>query len=144
MATYTGASVVTPSLATPTPCPGHSLPPVLAGEALNAGAPCYVKASDSKAYMSNGTAATEAAKVDGWCLKDTEVGRPVTLHFNVLIAYGTPTAPAVGALLYVATTAGSLDTSAQTGGTAPVAKGVAAPANTSPTHGFIWATRSTY
>ena len=87
---------------------------LLAGEALLTAAPCYIKASDGKVYMSNGTAANEAAKVHGWTGKSYAAGEPVTLwKENVIFEYGTGLTP--GATLYIGTTAGRLDTAASTG-----------------------------
>lgn len=87
---------------------------LLAGEALLTAAPCYIKASDGKVYMSNGTAANEAAKVHGWTGKSYAAGEPVTLwKENIIFEYGTGLTP--GATLYIGTTAGRLDTAATVG-----------------------------
>jgi hypothetical protein len=53
---------------------------LVAGEDLLAGAPCYIKAADGKIYMSNGTAATEPAKCDGFTPVARLNGQPVTLY----------------------------------------------------------------
>lgn len=94
---------------------------LVAGEDLLAAAPCYVKASDNKVYMSNGTAANEAARVHGFTGKACKAGRAVTLlgigtRFGYADSGLTPGQP-----LYAGTTAGRLDTAATTGGTSPVA-----------------------
>lgn len=94
--------------------------PLIAGEALDAGAPCYIKAADGKVYMSNGTAANEAAKVHGFTPRAATAGEPITLLGpGARFRYGTALTP--GAPYYVAATAGRLDTAATTGGTVKVA-----------------------
>src|SRR6185369_17875635 len=50
-----------------------------AGEDLLAGAPCYIKSSDGQAYMSNGTAANEAAEIVGFTPRAAKAGEPITL-----------------------------------------------------------------
>ena len=93
---------------------------LVAGEALLTAAPCYIKASDGKVYMSNGTAANEAAKVHGFTGKSYASGEPVTLWKDgIIFEYGTGLTP--GATLYVGATAGRLDTAATTGDGAGVA-----------------------
>lgn len=144
MATIVANAIASPSLATTLVPASNMLGPYYAGEAIAAGAPCYIKASDSKVYNSNGTAATAPAKVDGWCVKDTEIGRPITLYYHVVLTYGTPTSPAPGVRLFVSATAGSLDDAATTGGTASVATALPPPANTSPAMGFIFVKQSSY
>lgn len=95
---------------------------VYAGEDIDAGAPCYIKAADGKAYMSNGTAADEAAGVDGFAVMAAKAGEPITLHgHGTRLGYGDGTL-AANALLYVDTVKGRLNTAATTGGTVPVAK----------------------
>lgn len=94
---------------------------LVAGEALLTAAPCYIKASDGKVYMSNGTAANEAAKLSGWTGKAYSAGQPVTLWpRGVIFEYGAGLTP--GARLYVAATAGRLDTAATVGDTVGVAE----------------------
>jgi hypothetical protein len=94
---------------------------LLAGEALDPGAACYIKGSDGKVYQSNGTAANEAAKVDGFTAKARAIGQAVSLYgpgarFN----YATGMTP--GQNLYLGTTAGRLDTAPTTGGTVIIAR----------------------
>ncbi len=94
---------------------------LVAGEALLAAAPCYIKASDGKVYMSNGTAANEAAEVDGWTGKSYAVGEPVSLWGRgAIFEYATGMTP--GAVLFAGTTAGRLDTAATTGDAVGVAR----------------------
>lgn len=92
-----------------------------AGEALGAVAPCYIKAADGKVYQSNGTAATEPAKFDGFTPCAYAAGDAVALYnVGARFQYGAGLTP--GTDLYVAATAGALDTAATTGGVRPVAR----------------------
>lgn len=92
-----------------------------AGEDLLAAAPCYIKASDGKVYMSNGTAANEAAEIDGFTGKSYKSGEPVSLWGRgAIFEYGTGLTP--GAILYLGATAGRLDTAATTGDAVGVAR----------------------
>jgi hypothetical protein len=98
---------------------------LVAGEALLAAAPCYIKASDGKVYMSNGTADNEAAELDGFTGKSYAAGEPVTLWGRgIIFEYGTGLTP--GAVLYIGTTAGRLDTAATTGDAVGVARVISA------------------
>lgn len=91
-----------------------------AGEDLDLVAPCYIKTSDGKIYMSNGTAATEPAEFVGFTPRAVKSGQPVTLFsLGARFKYGSSLSP--GAKLYVSATAGRLDDAATTGGTVPVA-----------------------
>jgi hypothetical protein len=93
-----------------------------AGEALDLVAPCYIKTSDGKIYMSNGTAADEAAEVVGFTARATALGQPVTLFGpGTRFRYAAFSGQA-GDLLYVAATAGRLDTAATTGDAVGVAR----------------------
>lgn len=94
---------------------------LIAGEALDAVAPCYIKASDGKVYMSNGTAANAAAKVDGFTPVSYAAGEPCTLYGpGTRFGYGTGLTRATP--LYLSTTAGRLSDAATTGGTVAIAK----------------------
>lgn len=90
-----------------------------AGEALLPAAPCYIKSSDNKVYLSNGTAANEAAEVIGFTGKAYAADSPVTLFPPDTVYYysddfsGASIAP--GDILYLGTTKGRLDTAATTG-----------------------------
>jgi hypothetical protein len=98
---------------------------LVAGEALDAAAPCYIKASDGKVYMSNGTSANEAAKVDGFTGKSYASGEPVSLWGRgTLFEYGSGLT--IGATYYIGATAGRLDTATTTGDTVGVARAVTA------------------
>lgn len=99
---------------------------LVAGEDIDAAAPCYIKATDGKVYMSNGTAADAAAKVHGYSYQACKAGAAVTLALpGARFRYGSGLTP--GAPFYVAATKGRLDTAATTGGT--VAIGYAVTAN---------------
>jgi len=98
---------------------------LVAGEALLTAAPCYIKASDGKVYMSNGTAATEPAETDGFTGKTYAIGEPVTLWGRgVIFEYGTGLTP--GATYFIGATAGRLDTAATTGDAVGVARSISA------------------
>lgn len=102
------------------------IPDLIAGEALDVSAPCYIKGSDGKVYMSNGTAANEAAGFDGFTPRAVGVGQAVTLfgvgtRFRYAASGLTP-----GAKLYIGATAGRLDTAATTGDAVGVAKAISA------------------
>lgn len=87
---------------------------LIAGEALLIAAPCYIKASDGKVYMSNGTSANAAAAIDGWTPIAYNLGDAVTLYARgIKFEYGSGLTP--GATLYLGTTAGRLDTATTTG-----------------------------
>lgn len=95
---------------------------LFAGENLLAVAPCYIKTADGLVYMSNGTAVAEAAEFVGFTPRAVVSGQPVTLFSDgACFRYGAFSGQA-GDLLYVATTAGRLDTAATTGGVVAVAQ----------------------
>jgi hypothetical protein len=97
---------------------------LFAGEALLACAPCYIKQSDGKVYMSNGTAATEPAGFDGFTPKAYAVGDAVALYgIGVMMRYSNG-ALTPGQKLYIAATAGRLDTTATTGDAVGVARAI--------------------
>lgn len=96
------------------------IPDLIAGEDLDAAAPCYIKTSDGKVYMSNGTAANEAAKVHGFSARAAKTGQPVTL-FGPGARFGYASGMTPGAKLYVGATKGRLDTATTTGDTTGVA-----------------------
>lgn len=93
-----------------------------AGEALLKFAPCYIKTTDGLVYMSNGTAADAAAQFDGATPKAYAIGDSnVTLFgLGTKMRYATGMTP--GSKLYIAATAGRLDTAATTGDAVGVAK----------------------
>lgn len=89
-----------------------------AGEDIAGGDACYLK-SDGAVWRSDGTANNAAAKAHGIAARAAKSGEAVTLFRNVEFHYGSALTP--GAPLYVAATAGQLDSAATTGGTVPVA-----------------------
>jgi hypothetical protein len=97
---------------------------LVAAEDIDAAAPCYI-ASDGRVRMSNGTADNAAAKVHGFSYQACKAGAAVTLaQPGARFRYATGLTP--GAPLYLAATAGRLDTAVTTGGKAPIAIAVAA------------------
>jgi hypothetical protein len=94
---------------------------LFAGEALDICAPCYIKTTDGKIYMSDGTAANEAAEVVGFTPKAYAAGESVTLYGNGMRVHYSDGGLTLGAGYYLAATAGRLDTAATTGGTAVIA-----------------------
>ncbi len=98
---------------------------LIAGEDLDIAAPCYIKSADGLVYMSNGTAANEAAECVGFTARAVKAGQPVTLFGpGSRFGYGASLSP--GDLLYVGATAGRLDTAATTGDTVGVARALTA------------------
>lgn len=98
---------------------------LIAGEALLTAAPCYIKASDGKVYMSNATATGEASELDGFTGKTYAAGEPVTLWGRgCIFEYGTGLTP--GATYYIGATAGRLDTATTTGDAVGVARSISA------------------
>lgn len=98
---------------------------LVAGEALDVVAPCYIKTSDGKVYMSNGTAADEAAEIVGFTPRAVAIGEPVTLFgAGARFSYGTGLSP--GAIYYIGATAGRLDDTATTGDAVGVAQAITA------------------
>ncbi len=96
---------------------------LFAGEALDAGAPCYLKSSDGKVYMSNGTNADEAAEFVGFTPTLYTAGEPVSLFgAGTRFRYGSGLTP--GDVYYIAGTKGRLDSAPTTGDTMGVAQAV--------------------
>lgn len=94
---------------------------LIAGENLNACAPCYVKAADGKVYQSNGVAVAEAAKFDGFAARSALAGQPITLYgVGTRMRYGNALTP--GTDLFVDAVAGGLADAATTGGTTAIAR----------------------
>ena len=94
---------------------------LVAGEDLDVAAPCYIKTSDGKVYMSNGTAATEPAEIVGFTPRAVKSTQPVTLFGKgTRFSYGTGLT--IGDKLYIGATAGRLDTAATTGDALGVAQ----------------------
>lgn len=96
-------------------------PDLVAGEALGAVVPCYIKAADGKVYQSNGTAVNEAAKFDGFTARTASIGQAVTLlTAPARFRYGAGLT--IGADLYVSATAGKLSDVATIGGVRAIAR----------------------
>jgi len=102
------------------------VPDLIAGEDLDPCAPCYIKTSDGKAYMCNGTANNEAAEFVGFTPASRKAGQPVTLFgFPARMRYAA-SGLTVGDVLYIGATAGRLDTATTTGDTQGVVQVVSA------------------
>lgn len=98
---------------------------LIAGADIDPVAPCYVKSSDGKVYMSDGTAAAEAANCYGFSPRTVKAGEPVTL-FGAGTRFRYGSGLTIGAVLYVGATAGRLDTAATTGDAVGVAVAITA------------------
>lgn len=99
------------------------VPGKIAGEDLDAAAPCYIH-TDGKVYMSNATSANAAAKVVGFTPRSAKSGEPVTLFglgakFHYSDGLLTP-----GAILYVGATKGRLDDGTTTGDSVGIAQAI--------------------
>lgn len=120
------AAVTRSAQASPDASTGQFAPQIsglVTGELCNAGEPCYIKAADGKIYRSNGVAANEAAKVDGFAARTANPGEPLTLlGKGARFRWSTGLTP--GANLYLGATAGGLDTAATTGGLVPIARAI--------------------
>lgn len=97
---------------------------MVAGENIDPVSPCYIKAADGKVYMTDGTAANEAAKVDGWAGKAYKTGQSITLlgigaRFRFSAGTLTP-----GANLFAGVGKGTLADAATTGGLTPIARAI--------------------
>ncbi|MBA2627580.1 MAG: hypothetical protein H0U85_06175 [Gemmatimonadales bacterium] len=118
-------ALVTPSSPSMDVSTGELAPQITgltAGEDLLAVAPCYIKTTDGKVYMSNGTAANEAAEFAGCTARATKSGQPTTLFaLGAQFRYAVFSGQA-GDKLYIAATAGRLDTTASTGDAVGVAR----------------------
>ena len=96
---------------------------LIAGEALDVAAPCYIKSADGLLYMSNGTGANEAAEIVGFTPRAVGVGQPATVFGKgTRVGYGTGLTP--GAFYFIGATAGRLDTAATTGDAVGVAQAI--------------------
>lgn len=97
-----------------------------AGEALDTLAPCYIKESDGKVYMSNGTAANEAASFDGFTARAYASGDTNITLFGIgtKMRYATGLTP--GANYYIGATKGRLDDTATTGDAVGIVRAITA------------------
>lgn len=95
------------------------------GSASQAITPCYIKAADGKVYPTDATGATEAARLAGFAARFTKTGEPVTLFgIGTKFEYAAGLTP--GAILFLAATAGRLDTAATVGDAVGVAQAITA------------------
>ncbi|HEY7234901.1 MAG TPA: hypothetical protein VH539_12175 [Gemmatimonadaceae bacterium] len=107
-----------------TAMPGNQITGLIAGADIGAGMPCYVKAADGLVYQSDGAAATEAAKFDGFSARAAKAGQPITLYqAGVRYHYTASSGLTPGADLYL-DTGGGLNTAAQTGHPLPIARAI--------------------
>ena len=93
------------------------------GENIDPASPCYI-ASDGKVYMSDGTAAGAAARVDGWSAKTYKLGQSITLlGVGQRLRYSAGTLTP-GMNLYLGAGKGTLADAATTGGTGIIARAI--------------------
>lgn len=102
-----------------------NLSALVAGEDLDAAAPCYIKTADGKVWMSDGTAANEAAEIMGFTPRSYKAGMAVTLvGAGAVFFYSddfSADSVAAGDVVFISATAGELDTGATTGDAVGVA-----------------------
>lgn len=113
-----------PDTSTLVACP--PLGPLVAGEALDALAPCYIKSSDGLVYMSNATGTGEASEVAGFTMKAYASGAAVTLYGPGVRAHYAASGLTPGDILYVGATAGRLDSAPTAGDQVGVAQCISA------------------
>jgi hypothetical protein len=107
-----------------TAMPAPQITGLSAGADIAAGMPCYIKAADGLVYQSDGTAANEAAKFDGFSAKAAKQGSPVTLfQAGARFHYAAAAGLTGGADLFLGL-GGGLDTAAQTGHPLPIARAI--------------------
>src|SRR6185436_20120647 len=106
----------TPSLATTRVPDSCKISGLLAGEAIFAGALCYIK-SDGLVWLATGASANAAAKVRGMALVAAQVGEAVSLYHGVTVRYGAGLTPGADLSL---STGGLIVDAATTGGSAPI------------------------
>lgn len=115
------ARMTGPSLASLLPDSSQKITGLVAGEDLLIGDACYIKGADGKVWKSNGTAATEAAHVDGWVLVNVSAGEAVTLVHNINVQYSNSLLVPGTRYFVSATVPGGIATVATTGGVTSVA-----------------------
>lgn len=94
-----------------------------AGEVLDAAAPCYIKSADGKVYMTDATAANEAAEVVGFTPRAYVAGEAITLFGQgSRFRYGSGLTP--GAVFYAGATPGRVDGAATVGDSMGVAMAI--------------------
>jgi hypothetical protein len=88
---------------------------LIAGEDLDAVAACYLKTSDGKVYLADGSANDELAEFIGFTPRAAKSGQPVTIYsLGARFRYGSGLSP--GMPLYVSVNPGLLADAASTGG----------------------------
>lgn len=112
-----------PSLTSLVPAYENHYPGLKAGEAIAQGDACYLKTSDGRIYRSNGSAAGEATRVDGFAPDDAPVGEACTLYFDVRFDYAV--GMGVGTAFYLsATVPGGLQDASNVNAPAIVARAI--------------------
>jgi len=96
----------TPSLSSVTPPQNDFVSGLLAGEDIEAGDACYIKAADGKVYLSSADSTDDEQQVVGYATTDADSGEAVTLAENVNFNYGEELNP--GADVYLSTTPGAI------------------------------------
>ncbi len=92
---------------------------LIAGEDLDLVSACYIKTSDGKVYMADGSAADELAEFVGMTPRAAKSGQAITLYsLGARFRYGTSLSP--GAKLYLSATTGGIADAASLGGTLPL------------------------
>ncbi len=109
-----------PSYSSVAPPQSSTIVGLLAGEAIEAGDACYIKASDGRVWKATGAANNPAADVAGFAPVAASASDAVTLHCEGNFRYGA--ALTVAARYYLSgTVAGGLADAASVGGLAPIA-----------------------
>jgi len=98
---------------------------LVAGEDLDAVAPCYIKPGDGKVWEANGSADNDAAEVVGFTARAVDAGEPVTL-FGAGARFKFGSGLTIGAIYFLSTNKGELQTTASTGDSTGVAKAITA------------------
>lgn len=96
---------------------------LIAGEAIAVLDACRINAADGRVYRSNGTANDANARFDGFAPKAYVAGQVMTLY-NIAVRARYASGLTPGQRLYVAATAGALDTAPTVGGQVEVARAI--------------------
>lgn len=94
----------------------------IAGENIGLAAPCYIDNTTGKIFQADGTAANQKALIAGFAVRQANTNEAVTLHGVGTMFHYSDTVLTYGAKLYVAATAGALDTAATTGDAVGIAQ----------------------
>lgn len=87
--------------------------------------PCYIKGSDGKVYPTDATGTGEASLFAGFAVRFAKAGEPITL-FGVGLKFEYAAGLTPGTKLFLAATAGRLDTVATVGDAAGIVQAVTA------------------